>query len=128
MTVKFWGNVVKRYDIHTYSSTVPYSSILLTLQFTYFTHTTFWSLQRIQKEPLKPNSAFVAMKSFARLFFALGLLTGLYLYVFPDALKIVCIPADDSILTKRVSAEGIHESEEPTSQAEVNSIVRKEWL
>lgn len=62
------------------------------------------------------------MKAFARLFFALGLLTALYLYVFPDALKFVSIPADDSMLHK---AEGSpsHAVEMVEAQTETPTVV-----
>lgn len=68
-----------------------------------------------------------AMKAFARLFFALGLLTALLLFVFPDALKFVSIPADDSVLRNHAvgaRAPAGHSGQSAEAQPESPAVVR----
>lgn len=58
------------------------------------------------------------MKAFARSFFALGVLTALVLLVFPDVLKFVSIPADDSMLPKTAAGPASSTTTKETSEAQ----------
>ena len=54
------------------------------------------------------------MKTFARIFFVSGALLGIYIWLFPDALKFVSIPADDSVLKMQQTTKAAALTQEST--------------
>jgi hypothetical protein len=55
------------------------------------------------------------MKAFARLFFLIGIVLGVYLWLSPDTLKFVSIPADSSMITPSAPAAPAAEKAAPVA-------------